>query len=122
MKEIKSVSARFFEGSERHNLAPCWFADVTNSDGYAVTISEGTSCERGSAIDLGYRFSEGYGTLECSTFRLSIALANATAKDKSDRDYAKKCVSEWLDTGRKVWRAAQEAIAAAKAISATTDN
>lgn len=121
MKEIKSVSARFFEGSERHNLAPCWFADVTNSDGYAVTISEGTSCERGSAIDLGYRFSEGYGTLECSTFRLSIALANATAKDKSDRDYAKQCVSEWLDTGRQIWRAAQEAIAAAK-ISTPADN
>ena len=121
MKEIKSVKARFFAGNERHNLVPCWFADVTNSDGYAVTISEDTSCERCQAIDLGYRFIEGYGTLERSTFRLSIALANATAKDKSDRDYAKKCVSEWHDTGREIWRTAQEAIAAAK-ISAPTDN
>lgn len=121
MKEIKSVKARFFTGSERYNLAPCWFADVVNQDGYAVTISEGESRERGSAIDLGYCFSEGYGTCKCSTFLLSQTLANATDKDKNKREYAKQCVSEWHDTGLEIWRAAQEAIAAAK-ISATTDN
>lgn len=121
MKEIKSVEVRFFVGSERYNLAPCWFADVVNQDGYAVTISEEEICDRGSAIDLGYCFSEGHGTRKCSTFRLSLALANATAKDKNDRDYAKKCVGEWLDTGRHIWRAAQKAIAAAKN-SDSTDN
>lgn len=122
MKEIKSVNARFFKGSERYNnLEPCWFADVTNSDNYTVTISEGESRARGSAIDLGYRFSEGYGTLECRTFLLSLTLANATDKDKNKREYAKQCISEWHDTGLEIWRAAQEAIAAAK-ISTTTDN
>lgn len=121
MKEIKCVKARFFAGSEKHNLAPGWFVDVANQDGHAVTISEGESCERCSAIDLGYRFSEGYGTRECSTFLLSLILADATDKDKNKRQYAKQRVSEWHDTGLEIWSAAQEAISDAK-ISTPADN
>jgi hypothetical protein len=124
MKAEIIAKARFFEGSERYNLSPGWWADVVNKDGYRIGIQEeaGVEIDRGTAIDLGYRFENGYGESSCSTFLMALALADMTGKDKSHRDYAKNKVQRWYDTGSEIWRAAQAAIAAAKAISAAADN
>ena len=93
-----------------------WWCEVLNKDRYRIAFWEGnTQPSKADYIAWGYEWEDGYERLPITTWRLASALADLTSRIKEDRDYAKKKVRRWTETGKAVHALAMAEIDECKA-------